>query len=100
MLFFPTTVYAADIKNAEPAAMTGEKTEPTSATDEKSESTVKLTIDNQNRYEGMNSSYSDGYVPRVENGQAWLVVPLKGQPAPGIPESGRFRICPVCRKKL
>lgn len=76
LLFFPTTVYAADIKNAEPAAMTGEKTEPTSATDEKSESTVKLTIDNQNRYEGMNSSYSDGYVPRVENGQAWLVVPL------------------------
>lgn len=38
--------------------------------------TGKLVIDNQNRYEGMDKSYSDGYVPKVEQGRVQLVVPL------------------------
>lgn len=36
----------------------------------------RLTIDNQNVYEGMGRSYSQGYVPAVEEGQALLVLPL------------------------
>ncbi|MBO5238076.1 MAG: hypothetical protein J6B50_04805 [Lachnospiraceae bacterium] len=38
--------------------------------------TGKLVIDNQNRYEGMDKAYSDGYVPKVEQGRVQLVVPL------------------------
>lgn len=36
--------------------------------------TVK--IDNQNCYEGMDKTYSEGYVPRIENGSALVVIPL------------------------
>lgn len=37
---------------------------------------AKLVIDNENCYEGMDKSYSQGYVPRVEAGTVYLVVPL------------------------
>lgn len=36
--------------------------------------TVK--IDNQNCYEGMDKTYAEGYVPRIENGSALVVIPL------------------------
>ncbi len=39
-------------------------------------SSAKLVLDNQNRYEGMDRSYSEGYIPRVENGTAFIVVPI------------------------
>lgn len=39
-------------------------------------SSVKFVLDNQNRYEGMDRSYSEGYIPRVENGTAFIVVPI------------------------
>ncbi len=35
-----------------------------------------LSIDNQNIYEGMDKSYSEGYVPRVSGGYATVVIPL------------------------
>lgn len=37
---------------------------------------TKLIIDNQNRYDGMDKTYSEGYVPRVENGNAIIVIPI------------------------
>ncbi|MDE5781078.1 MAG: hypothetical protein K2I03_06325, partial [Lachnospiraceae bacterium] len=39
-------------------------------------SSAKFVLDNQNRYEGMDKSYSEGYIPRVENGTAFIVVPI------------------------
>lgn len=39
-------------------------------------SSAKFVLDNQNRYEGMDRSYSEGYIPRVENGNAFIVVPI------------------------
>lgn len=39
-------------------------------------SAVRLMIDNKNRYAGMDKTYSEGYVPRVENGSVYLVVPI------------------------
>lgn len=38
---------------------------------------AKLSLDNENRYDGMDRSYSEGYIPRVENGMAYIVVPMK-----------------------
>lgn len=37
---------------------------------------ARLYIDNQNVYEGMEKSYSQGYVPTIEDGHAILVLPL------------------------
>lgn len=46
--------------------------EPSGTEDKK----AKLIIDNDNCYEGMTHTYSDGYVPTVENNQAIIVLPL------------------------
>lgn len=35
-----------------------------------------MRIDNQNIYEGMDKAYCDGYVPRVEKGYVYIVLPL------------------------
>ncbi len=37
---------------------------------------AKLTIDNENRYDGMDKTYSEGYIPKVENGSVYLVAPI------------------------
>lgn len=37
---------------------------------------AKLEIDNENLYEGMERTYSQGYVPKVEQETVYLVVPL------------------------
>lgn len=47
---------------------TKEPSEPGKAT--------KLIIDSQNRYDGMDKTYSEGYVPKVENGNAIIVIPI------------------------
>lgn len=39
-------------------------------------SAARLFLDNENQYEGMDRSYSEGYIPRVENGMAYIVVPV------------------------
>ncbi len=36
----------------------------------------KIVIDSENCYPGMDKSYADGYIPRIENGNACLVVPF------------------------
>ena len=48
-----------------------------SVSDESAKINTKLYIDNQNIYEGMNKSYSEGYIPTIENGSVLVVVPLK-----------------------
>lgn len=40
------------------------------------EAPATLSIDNQNTYDGMDKSYSEGYVPRVSGGYATVVIPL------------------------
>lgn len=37
---------------------------------------VSISIDNQNVYEGMDMSFSEGYIPRVTGGYAVVVLPL------------------------
>jgi hypothetical protein len=38
-----------------------------------------FSIDNQNIYEGMENSYSRGYVPKIGNDNAVLVLPLQAK---------------------
>lgn len=38
-----------------------------------------LYIDSQNLYEGMDKTYSQGYVPHVGDGNAYIIMPLLGQ---------------------
>ena len=40
------------------------------------EAPATLSIDNQNTYDGMDKSYSEGYIPRVSGGYATVVIPL------------------------
>lgn len=37
---------------------------------------VRLMIDSQNCYDGMDKAYAEGYVPMVKNGNVYLVVPI------------------------
>ena len=37
---------------------------------------ARLTLDSENRYDGMDKTYSEGYVPKVENGSVYLVAPI------------------------
>ena len=37
---------------------------------------VSVKVDNQNIYDGMDKAYCDGYIPRVENGYAYIVLPV------------------------
>ena len=37
---------------------------------------ARLTLDSENRYDGMDKTYSKGYVPKVENGSVYLVAPI------------------------
>lgn len=41
-----------------------------------SDSTTRLIIDNKNLYEDMDKTYSKGYVPKVKNGKAVIILPL------------------------
>lgn len=49
---------------------------PENETTSSKTTSAELMIDNQNRYEGMEKTYSEGYMPKVENGMAVLVVPI------------------------
>lgn len=44
---------------------------------QKNTTKTKFYLDNHNRYQGMEKSYSEGYIPKVENGSVLLVVPLQ-----------------------
>lgn len=73
----------AESTEAEESTNTGETptqdTEPTTAPNNGNQTVsapVRLSIDNQNVYEGMERAYKDGYVPAVENGVLTVILPL------------------------
>ena len=41
-----------------------------------------LTIDSSHRYEGMERSYAEGYLPTVSGGKAVVVLPLESATGP------------------
>lgn len=50
--------------------------EPAGDTGEPAQELVRLMLDSENRYSGMDKAYSQGYLPKVENGCAYLVAPI------------------------
>ena len=57
----------------QPSSPTANPTaEPTSVVDQ-------LIIDSRNLYEGMDRTYAQGYVPRIVNGRAYIILPLLGE---------------------
>ena len=53
-----------------------QKTDGSMVQQDNTMSVTLLSLDNENKYEGMDKSYSQGYVPRVGNGVAYIVVPI------------------------
>ena len=70
LLFLLPAVALAEDSSASPSPTT---TAPASAT---SAAAGLLSIDNTNLYAGMNKSYSQGYIPGINNGTASVVLPL------------------------
>lgn len=58
---------------------TDEDTEDDSAQQNTAGSTTVLAIDNKNLYEGMEKTYSKGYVPKIKGNQAVIVLPLQAK---------------------
>ena len=57
----------------------------------------ELYIDTKTVYDGMTCSYSEGYIPTVENGEARIVLPLKGGTGSTltvVPDLGDANSCP------
>ena len=57
----------------------------------------ELYIDTKTVYDGMACSYSEGYIPTVENGEARIVLPLKGGTGSTltvVPDLGDANSCP------
>ena len=54
-----------------------EATQPTTPTEPSgTQIPTSLEIDTENIYEGMDKAYEDGYVPKIQNGMMYLVLPL------------------------
>jgi hypothetical protein len=71
---------------ASPAAETTPDAEPTASptptpvpTPTPTPIVDQLIIDSRNLYNGMDKTYGDGYVPRVVNGRAYIILPLLGE---------------------
>lgn len=64
-----------DLQKTDTQKTDGQKTSGGTAGDT-GMSVTRLSLDNENKYEGMDKSYSQGYVPRVDNGMAYIVVPI------------------------
>ena len=57
----------------------------------------ELYIDTKTVYDGMTCSYSEGYIPTVENGEVRIVLPLKGGTGSTltvVPDLGDVSSCP------
>ena len=69
-------------ETTDPTQPTGgaEPTQPTTPTTPTeptgSQIPTSLQIDTENIYEGMDKAYEDGYVPKIQNGMMYLVLPL------------------------
>ena len=84
----PTTVVteatgATETTQATEAAEATKATEPSTPATQPEETPTSIAnplyIDSWNLYDGMDKTYQDGYVPKVENGKAYIVLPLLGQ---------------------
>lgn len=68
---------------AQPPAFTSAATQPSSPTAnptaEPTPVVDQLIIDSRNLYEGMDRTYAQGYVPRIVNGRAYIILPLLGE---------------------
>lgn len=68
---------------AQPPALTPAATQPSSPTAnptaEPTPVVDQLIIDSRNLYEGMGRTYAQGYVPRIVNGRAYIILPLLGE---------------------
>ena len=68
---------------AQPPAFTSAATQPSSPTAnptaEPTPVVDQLIIDSRNLYEGMDRTYAQGYVPRIVNGRADIILPLLGE---------------------
>lgn len=68
---------------AQPPAFTPAATQPSSPTAnptaEPTPVVDQLIIDSRNLYEGMDRTYAQGYVPRIVNGRAYIILPLLGE---------------------
>lgn len=62
--------------STEVSTETGTKASGEASREEPVES-LYFRIDDSHRYEGMSSSYRDGYLPEVSNGRAILILPLR-----------------------
>lgn len=69
------SVSAIDVKT-DGKKVSGDATTQNTTLQDAGMSVTKLYLDNENIYEGMDKSYSQGYIPRVENGMAYIVVPI------------------------
>jgi hypothetical protein len=59
LIFIPSAAFAADGDTGEPAA-----------------ADKALSIDNDNKYAGMDKTYGQGYMPKISGGKAYIVLPL------------------------
>lgn len=75
MLFLPQTAYADPTGGQEPSIMAAGDLQG-AGDDSGLSSNVRLMIDSQNRYDGMDKAYAEGYIPTVQKGNVYLVVPI------------------------
>lgn len=68
---------ATDPTQSTEATEPTQPTNPTNPTEPSgSQIPTSLEIDTENIYEGMDKAYEDGYVPKIQNGMMYLVLPL------------------------
>ncbi len=64
------------MNQAESDVPTTQAPQDAATTEEKKQETVTLSIDNQNKYNGMTRTYADGYIPSVSDNHVTLVFPI------------------------
>lgn len=79
----PASPVAEPTPDAEPTASPPPSAPPQSAepagTPESTPVVDQLIIDSWNLYDGMDKTYQQGYVPRIVNGRAYIILPLLGK---------------------
>ena len=77
-----TTVFATETTDTNSDKTPSEQTQTVSPSTEDTTtptSDVGLQIDNENKYENMEKSYHDGYVPTIKDNNVYLLLPLVGK---------------------
>lgn len=79
LLAKPFPVYAdqEDTQEAiQPAAETSQPAAEPTQQDAAPQAPVRLMLDSEHLYDGMDRAYAEGYLPKVENGNAYIVAPI------------------------